>query len=391
MTSKRELRKAAVLISSLEEHAAQELLAKFPPAQAAAVREAARELDEISGEERRRVMNEFLRASDEEDHEGDDEGVELDVSLASKLVNGYEDAPPWSPPPENQPPFQFLHEARVDQLVRLLSGERPQMIALVMAHLPADKAASTLGRFEPAQQSEVLARLAELDDASPEVLQEIEEELQGLLAEKHQVAPKRTAGFSAVSAILGAAASRDRQSLLASLADRNANLLARLGYPTASDGLDHSHRAPAEATLPTASTAERSAQDTRRGGFEQSSAPTAAVEDALESNEEPSLPSLRFEDLAEMSDRSLATLVSQAEWSLLRLALSGAEESLIARITAGLSRREMKKLRQQLMTIGPVRLRDMEAAQQQLAALAERLCHSGVAFHPYVSTSLQAG
>ena len=72
------------------------------------------------------------------------------------------------------------------------------MIALVLAHLPAEKAATTLGRFDKSLQADVLTRLAELDDASPDVLKAIENELQDLLAQKHRVNQKRAAGFATV-------------------------------------------------------------------------------------------------------------------------------------------------------------------------------------------------
>ena len=421
MSKHNELRKVAVLISSLEEGAAEALLAKFPPAQAGEVRRVARELGEISPEERRRALRDFAQATGAD---ADDEasGVELDFSLADKLEYGYEDPPValvTPPAAEAKTPFQFLHEARVEQLVRLLSGERPQLIALVMAHLPAEKAAATLGRFHKSQQAEVLTRLAELDDASPEALAEIELELQELLQERHRVTQSRAAGFAAVSAILGAAGASDRQTLLTSLADSDSKLLARLGYPTTDQPLAELAGGHAEAIRramqhePAAAPHETgqahresnarlrfglTTGSTRLGG-DAKPAPQATpvrVETPPVDSPEPvaieqESPSLGFEDLRQFDDNSLACLFARADRHVLRLALSGAEEALIARMTAGLSRGESRGLRRQLVAIGPVRLSDMEAAQEELAALAQRLCRSGEISPPTASTTMLAG
>ena len=69
-----------------------------------------------------------------------------------------------------QLPFQFLHRADPRQLLSFISGEHPQVVAVVLAHLPADKATMVLSALEPGQQAVVAHRIAVMDRTSPEVL-----------------------------------------------------------------------------------------------------------------------------------------------------------------------------------------------------------------------------
>jgi flagellar motor switch protein FliG len=79
-----------------------------------------------------------------------------------------------------------------------------------------------------------------------------------------------------------------------------------------------------------------------------------------------------FEDLADADDRVLAAVVETAERGVLLTALIGAAPELTARITGRLSPAEAQSARRQLNHPGPIRLRDVEEARQQIARLAQR-------------------
>ena len=81
-------------------------------------------------------------------------------------------------------PFGFLHEAEEENLAQLLAGERPQTIALVLSHLPAERAGDVLARFAPVQQVEVVRRLVDLENSDPEALHDVERALESRLSQQ---------------------------------------------------------------------------------------------------------------------------------------------------------------------------------------------------------------
>ena len=74
-------------------------------------------------------------------------------------------------------PFASLRNADVRQLVTFLKDEHAQIIALVLAHLPAGQSAEVLSGFAPEQQAKVAHRIATMDRTSPEMVLLVEEEL----------------------------------------------------------------------------------------------------------------------------------------------------------------------------------------------------------------------
>src|SRR5439155_17196818 len=76
-------------------------------------------------------------------------------------------------------PFAALHDANPDNLVDCLRDEHPQAIALILAHLPAARCAEVLSALSSQQQFEVVKRLAHIEQASAEVIREVEHSLEG--------------------------------------------------------------------------------------------------------------------------------------------------------------------------------------------------------------------
>src|SRR5690606_17361898 len=68
-------------------------------------------------------------------------------------------------------PFTFLQQVDTKDLINFLQGEHPQVIALILAYLPADKAAEVLSNLREETQAEVSVRLAMMERTSPEVVQ----------------------------------------------------------------------------------------------------------------------------------------------------------------------------------------------------------------------------
>ncbi len=319
-TSDANLRRAAILMASLDGPAADRVLEQLPEEDAARVRRMMVELDEIDHHEQQQVIGEFVRSrpnvpatprySPAAAH-----GVELEAGLARRLsLDAYAAKPPNSSPQ----PFRFLHHAQSDTISPVLSGEHPQTIALVVSHLPDERAASLLATLDGPLQADVLRRLMSLDQADPEILLEVERGLESRLREQSQVERRRDAGLASIARMLESAAPNVRRAILANLATHDRHLAGRLRSP-----------------------------------------------------------SVRFEDLQELDDEALAAVLAAAEPEVARLALAGASPALVDRVLAQLQPAEARKVRRLIERLGPTRLSDVEEAQAELARIAHSMVLEG--------------
>lgn len=312
------LRKAAILVSSLEPADADALLEQMGDAQAARVRQVMVDLGDINPREQQQVLEEFFRIGPMLP-KSEPAGIELDGRLARKL--GLPQHPPAicsDDEPDDGPPFQFLEEAETDKLARVLAGERPQTAALVLSHLSAMQAGAVLTRLPPPQQVEVLQRLVDLEETDAEILREVERGLQKRLSQQVRMQHRRAAGMAAVDGILQAAGSHVAVQILDNLARYDRPLAERL-----------------------------------------------------------SPPPLAFDRLEDLDDDAFGAVFEAADSGLIRLALVGASPEFIARFVTGMSPAEAQRVRHELDHPGPIRLSDVEAARQQIADLARRLSAAG--------------
>jgi flagellar motor switch protein FliG len=308
------LRKAAILVASLDTATADRLLDQLTPEQAQQVRRLAVDLGDVDRKEQQRVIDEFFRIGPLLPGQCPP-GIELDDGLARRLALApAEDIyhEPAAASAKSNEPFRFLREAESEKLSRLLGGERPQTIALVLSHLPPQQAGSVLARLQPALQAEVVRRLVDLEETAPEILREVEEALESRFAEQVQMQRRRVAGLAAVTGILQAADGRTGMQILDNLSNHDHSLAERL-------------------------------------------------------RPQP----LDFDDLADVEDRVLAAVVRAADAKVLMTALIGAAPELVDRILGGFSPAEAAQARHQLDHPGPLRLRDVEEARRQIARLAQ--------------------
>jgi flagellar motor switch protein FliG len=319
----RNLRKAAVLVASLDDDNAAALLAQMTPAQSRAVCEAIEALGRIDPDEQHEVIEEFFRIGtlvpDKQPS-----GIELDDRLPSHLamsplceVTSAADGNAKS----EMPAFRFLHEAPARSLAPFLEREHPQTVAVVVAHLPPERAAEVLAGLSADLQIEVARRLVELDEADPEILTEVERGIESWLCQQIDGDRRRTAGLTALSNILGAASPRAKQHILANLARGDRQLAARLNGP-------------------------------------------------LE-------PALTFAELEQLDSASLSIVLQHASRELLVLALAGAELEFAERVFALIEPEQAAALREALRSMGPTRLSDVEDAQCELAASVRQLVLRG--------------
>lgn len=306
-TNEAGIRKAAILVASLDEPAAELLLAQLGPERGGRVREAVAALPEIDADEQQRVIDEFFRLGPMLPSQSPP-GIELDGISRDSYGDCLERAP------EKAPPFGFLCEAEDENLAQLLAGERPQTIALVLSHLPAERAGQLLARLAPSLQVEVVRRLADLENTDPEVLCEIQRALEARWSRQFVVERSHAAGPEAVARILAAADRQVAAHILDNLVTHDRPLAEQLGCRP-----------------------------------------------------------LAFDDLAEIDNAALVAAFRTAEPEVAEMALLGAPPELLERLLQQMDPAEARRLRRSLGHPGPIRLSDVEEARRQMAALVQQM------------------
>ena len=322
------IRKAAILVSSLDQSAAEVLLAQMPLELVERVRAALTELGIVEGSERETILAEFR-----------DAGLRVASDAAGTpsgpVADGFAEKPPAAPaaPPPNRPqeiePELPPGYDSAAALAGVLAAEAAPTICQVLAHLPPPLAANLLQRLPAERQAEILQRLAQGEIPPSEIGRQLSHETQeacrACRTQDGNTTPRADHGTSAATQVF-----EDRR--------RSRRVLrpVELGDP--------------------------------------------ATPGETESGETPALTD--FDDLVRLDDAALARVFRAAEPQLVLLALSGANRELIERIVRHLPSGAGRTLRRQITTLGPTRLRDIELAQQQLAELATQMCQAGLIHVP---------
>ena len=315
-------RKAAILIASLEPSTADKLLAQMSREQAEAILRAVDELGGIDAAEQEAVIDEFFRIGPMLP-EQKPAGIDLDSELAKRIGGSSRPAESSrAARPSRQTPFQSLQDTCGTTLASRLRNEHPQTIAVVVSHLPPEKGADLLANLSPSSQAEVARRLVDLEEADPEILFEIERGLATWLNEHQRSSRRRTAGMIALESILAAADPLAHETMLANLVRHDRRLANQL-----------------------------TARESRSYGFN---------------------------DLHELDDASLSKVLGQSDQDVLTLALAGAGKAMVSRALRVLPVARAARLRRDLDRIGPMRVGDVENAQQEIADGASDLDQRGL-------------
>jgi flagellar motor switch protein FliG len=216
-------------------------------------------------------------------------------------------------------PFQFLHRADPAQLRSFIADEHPQIIALVLAHMTADKASLLLSGLPPDQQAEVAHRIAVMDRTSPEIIRNVEATLERKLSSVLQPAE-----------------------------------MSRVG------GVD-----------PLVNIINRSDRSTERQIVEGLESLDAALAEEVRSR------MFMFEDIVQLDDKSVQQVLRQVDGSQLALALKGVSDDVRGKITSNMSERAAENLLEEAELLGAVRLAQVEEAQQSVIRTIRQLEEQG--------------
>lgn len=221
------LRKVAVLVSSLDRDTADALLDQMPDEQAARIRQMILGIDTISDSETHVAIQEFLHLDNETASAAElyeDASLKLPLSLDT----------PSRPSSMAKNPKRTLSDHLVcatdGLLADVLRDEQAQTIAVVLSHVPAERASEIVAMLSIEKQADVLQRMVEADRLSVTLDDTIAEEFETWLIGRLESAKQRSELVSRLSKIVGAAPAETRRRILANLATSDIELSRDLGY-----------------------------------------------------------------------------------------------------------------------------------------------------------------
>jgi flagellar motor switch protein FliG len=210
--------------------------------------------------------------------------------------------------------FDMLKKADPAQAASFLAKEHPQTIAFILSYLPPDQIADILTHFDQALRVEVISRIATLGKVSPDLVREIESVMEQIAESTLQANITMRGGSQLVAAILNKSSSAMAKSLLEALEDRDPAL----------------------------------AEDIKRQMF-------------------------LFEDIVLIDDRGVQRILREVDKRDLALALKVADEKVRQKIFKNMSERAAAVIKEELEFMGPVRLKEVEAAQARIIEIIRRL------------------
>jgi flagellar motor switch protein FliG len=215
-------------------------------------------------------------------------------------------------------PFSFLQRAESENLLTFIQDEHPQTIALIVCHLPHHKAAEILAGLPLQKQIEVIKRIANMEQTNPEVIREVEKGLESRLSSMLGQSMEKAGGIETVAEILNLADRSTEKSIMEGLESEDPDLVEQI----------------------------------RRLMFV-------------------------FEDILKVNDKGIQAVLKEIENSDLSLALKTASEPLKEKIFKNMSERAAALIKEDMQYMGPVKVSDVESAQQRVVDIVRRLEESG--------------
>ena len=211
-------------------------------------------------------------------------------------------------------PFEFVKKTDASQLLNFIQDEHPQTIALILSYLSAGQAATILSALIPEKQAEVARRIATMDRTSPDVIKEVERVL---------------------------------ESKLSSLVNQDYTIIG---------GVD--------AVVEILNTVDR--------GTEKHIMETLEVEEP-ELADEIRKKMIVFEDILLLDDRAIQRVLRDVDNNDLAIACKGSTEEVQNAIFSNMSKRLAEMIKEDMEFMGPVRMKDVEEAQQKIVNIIRKL------------------
>ncbi len=217
-----------------------------------------------------------------------------------------------------QHPFSFLAKTDGENLLTFIQEEHPQTIALILSYLRAAKGSEILGGLPHAKQLEVVTRIANMEQTNPEVIKEVERGLELRLSGIVSQTFEKVGGVEAVAEMLNLADRATEKGILEALESEDPDLVEQI----------------------------------RRLMFV-------------------------FEDILLVNDKGIQAVLKEVDNDELSLALKTASPELKEKIFKNMSERAAQLIKEDMEYMGPVRVSDVESAQQKIVDVVRRLEDAG--------------
>ena len=211
-------------------------------------------------------------------------------------------------------PFEFVRKTDASQLLNFIQDEHPQTIALILSYLPSSQASVIISALTPDKQTDVAKRIAQMDRTSPDVIKEVEKVLEQKLASLVNQDYTVVGGVDSIVEILNTVDRGTEKHIMESLEIEDPEL----------------------------------ADEIRKKMFV-------------------------FEDILSLDDRSVQRVLREVDNNELAVALKGSNEEVQNLIFSNLSSRLATMIKEDMDFMGPVRMKDVEEAQQKIVNIIRKL------------------
>ena len=211
-------------------------------------------------------------------------------------------------------PFEFVRKTDPSQVLNFIQDEHPQTIAMILSYLSSGQAAMILGSLAPEKQADVAKRIAMMDRTSPDVIKEVESVLERKLASLANQDYTIVGGVDAIVNILNTVDRGTEKHIMESLEIEEPEL----------------------------------ADEIRKKMFV-------------------------FEDILLLDDRAIQRVLRDVDNNDLEIALKGSNEEVKSVVLKNLSKRLAAMIEEDIEFMGPVRMKDVEEAQQKIVAIIRKL------------------
>lgn len=215
-------------------------------------------------------------------------------------------------------PFEFIRKTDASQLLNFIQDEHPQTIALILSYLPASQASQIVSALPLDKQADVAKRIAQMDRTSPDVIKEVERVLERKLSSLVNQDYTIIGGVDAIVNILNTVDRGTEKHIMENLEIEEPEL----------------------------------ADEIRRKMFV-------------------------FEDILSLDDKTIQRVLRDVDNNELGIALKGSNEEVQRVIFNNLSKRLAAMIKEDMEFMGPVRLKDVEEAQQKIVNIIRKLEDSG--------------
>ncbi|WMJ81334.1 flagellar motor switch protein FliG [Clostridium sp. MB40-C1] len=314
------IQKAAILFITLGPEAASGIIKKLSDNEIQKITYEIANTTSVKQEQRSEILEEFIEMNKAKDYilEGGFEYARNVLGKALGTQRAKEILDKVSEATQQYRPFAIARKADAHQLLNVISNEHPQTIALILCYLQGDKAGQIMAELPEDIQTEVAFRIATMDNTSPMVIKEIEKVLNSKLSSVVRTDMTIIGGVETLVDIL--------------------NQVDRTTEKNITEGLEREDPELAE-----------------------------KIKQSM----------FVFEDIISLDDVSIQRVLREVETKDLSLALKGCSEEVANSIFRNQSKRAAASLKEDIEFLGPVRIMDVEKAQQKVVSVIRRLEDAG--------------